>query len=442
MNVNVRQTRARQHRPLETSAARSSSLATNTIAILFVVGFYYLAYRYPLQIGSSLTSPTYSDTPVGLQVGKYVLVALVVVGAAFAARMSGTSIPLIAGRENAIASMGLLVMSFFSLFKGLATGATDLITLAFVLATGVVLSSMSLRWNLDAARLSRFISFYAVVCVAANAVEIALYRFTGRLPSLGYEGSVSVRFGSVLDDPNGFAVMVALLVPVVFIGWRRHSFWRFVFVASLLASLVLTQSFTGIVAVVIAALVGYVALHSRSANRLLLLLVVAFALALATWAFTTGSQLFTAVLGTKGGSITLHAGSLSELASLPFPAYLGLGDVNQGIESSYVYLLANVGLPFTIAFILVGLGAAGALRRRILAAADGEDTSLYSGFFYFILAMLVASVNLQLVTVFPLNLLYVLGIAIAFFVTPPVIDLSRVPRSLRKHERVVERSRS
>ena len=59
-----------------TEEVDNDRLATNAFAALLVIAFYYLGYRYPLRINSSTTSPTYSDTPGWLQVGKYLLKGL------------------------------------------------------------------------------------------------------------------------------------------------------------------------------------------------------------------------------------------------------------------------------------------------------------------------------------------------------------------------------
>ena len=89
-----------------------------------MLAFYYLAYRYPLQIGRSLTSPTYTDTPPALQTGKYVLIVAILLIVATAAAVRG---PLGERTRDAhpLSSWALLFLSIFAILKGLFAGAVD-----------------------------------------------------------------------------------------------------------------------------------------------------------------------------------------------------------------------------------------------------------------------------------------------------------------------------
>ncbi len=55
-----------------------SKRVSNILIIIFNVYLYYYGYRYILRYNDSETSPTYSDTPLVLQIGKYILILLLI----------------------------------------------------------------------------------------------------------------------------------------------------------------------------------------------------------------------------------------------------------------------------------------------------------------------------------------------------------------------------
>src|SRR5262249_19564963 len=78
--------------------------------------------------------------------------------------------------------------------------------------------------------------------------QVALFFGYNRLPGLAFYNTWSVRFGSMLDDPNGFGLLLALFLGTVF---ESQIPFKFVLSLFLLLCLVATQSATAIVAVFI-----------------------------------------------------------------------------------------------------------------------------------------------------------------------------------------------
>lgn len=397
------------------SKSKGDSFATNVVAALLVLAFYYLSYRYPLQIGSSQTSPTYSNTPLPLQVGKYVAVGLVLVIAIF---LGTTMAPMRAKLQehgHAFIASAFALVSTFALVKGAILNSIDMLTLGMILLAGAVLMTLPLRWKLDANRLARIILVYAVLSLLAQGAELYLFQTQGRLPALGYLGSTSVRFGAILDDPNGFAVLVGLLLPVVVIDWKKRPLVRFITGAGLVVALLLTQSFTGIASVALALVLGGLAINARVPNRFLAIFLGALAIGASALIVTTTSVVFRDVLQTKTGSIDAHGTVLATFQALSPQAFIGLGTPSSDVESSYVSLIANFGLLFAIVWVALGVFALARLYRTIVAAPNRQSVALHYALFVFVIAYLLASLNLNLERVFPVNLLYVLAICISTF---------------------------
>lgn len=411
---------------LSPGADPASRFATHVVAVMMVIAFYYLAYRYPFQIGDSGTSPTYKDTPAALQVGKYVLLIAVLVAALLMGALLRRARKRLSSDPFWGTTFALLFIGLFAGVKGLFSGSTEVVTFAIVFLLGTGLTGFALRWRLDTGLLGRLVSVYAVISVAVEAVQYLLFRTQGRLPALAYEGSISVRFGAVLDDPNGYAIIVALLLPVV-ASWRYHRRWRFLVVCLLLVTLLATQSFTGIVSTIAALVGGYMVLNWRSSNKALLVVFGGGFLAVIAWTYTSASPVFQEILGTKLGSISAHSTSVTALSQLGPESFLGFGAMQPSIESSYVYLVANFGLVFTLIFVGLGVLAIGRLHRRISHSPEGEDVAIYKGYYYFLIAFLLACSNLHVVGVYPANLLFVLGVVTSLFAPLTTTDLAPTP---------------
>lgn len=412
--MNIQRERARAEVSARSARRAGLGLADLAFGSLILLAFYYLAYRYPLQIGSSLTSPTYTDTPPALQTGKYVLIVAILLIVATAAAVRG---PLGERTRDAhpLSSWALLLLSVFAILKGLFAGSVDQIIVGLVSLVPVVLSSLSARRNVDGRRLAVAVVIYAVISVVVDAVQFVLYRVQGRLPSLGYEGSISVRFGAVLDDPNGYALIVALAVPVVFAISTRAKFIRYVLILLLLVSLLLTQSFTGIASVLGALILGYVGLHWRSLGRTYAISIGGIVLLVVVWLFTSTSELYDAVVASKLGSINQHAGTWDEVRALSLEQLAGLGPAQGGLESSYVALAANFGLVYVVIYIWIGVAACRRLLQTVRSSTDSRDSAAHLGFYFFLIAYLFASINLSLEGSYPSNFLFMLGVALSFF---------------------------
>ncbi len=276
-------------------------------------------------------------------------------------------------------------------------------------------------------------SVFAIIGIIAEAIQVILFLTQGRLPALAYKNSISVRFGSVLDDPNGFAILVALVLPVVAIAWKSHVHWRRIFIPALLVSLLLTQSFTGVTAVVVALCVGYFALNWRRPIVAAAFFIILPVAAIAIWKYVSDSAVVESVWLTKGASIDNHTSSLDALSAMGIGDFLGFGEPATIVESSYVSMISTVGLPFTVMYVSLGLFAIVRLHRSISMARSKQDVALQHGMYFYLIAYLIGSINMQFVQVFPVDLLYVIGICLSLFMpaeppewSVPVVDSAEI----------------
>lgn len=359
----------------------------------------YLSYRYPLQINSAGTSPTYSDTPVLLQAGKFILVFPLFLIAA--ARCLRKSAPL----KQWLIALAVLFLSTYSLSKVLGNNNTTYVEVSFWM-----LFSLTSVWAIDAVNIStidRYLQYLLIYALGSTLVEVALFAIFGRLPALAFEGTYLIRFGGFLDDPNGFAAILFLLM-----GWSYGRFkgWpRFFIVAAIVVSLFLTQSWTGIAFMVV---VFAVWLPARLSKRPLLAgLTICVIALLAGLLVHELSQLptetFEDMLAAKQGSIEGHAFPVAESVSR-WTKWALLGDsMYNAYESWWAGALVNFGAPWLCTFLAL-LTVLIASLRNAFARADGEARSVYLGLLLFGCYFAFGSLNLPFPTIFPINVIFFL----------------------------------
>ncbi|ROS36267.1 hypothetical protein [Curtobacterium sp. PhB78] len=373
-----------------------------------VVAFYYLSYRYPFQINSSMTSPSYQDTPATLQAAKYGLFVGIAATALVYFSVSRARRPFIRVSVPPLVVLGLSVVALWPVAQAMLFGRPDLVETGvfFVLTVLYLLVAP----ELDVSGTLRTAKAFVVIALAVNLLQIGLYLAVGRLPALAYEGTTSIRFGSLWDDPNGFAVVIAYLLPVAAVGFRR---FRILMVLLLLGSLVLTQSVTGIVATLAAVVIVWVLrlrLTSTWIPAFLVVVVIAAAVRLAS---LVSNPVVEAFVEGKSGSVQGHLEALTILDGLGLGQLLGFDPMLATVESGYVDLIGTEGVPFAVVYVLALL----ALLHRSMVNARGTDDrsrAVHLASATLSVAILVALVNLPVQSVFPLNALVALSFAFEF----------------------------
>jgi hypothetical protein len=281
-----------------------------------------------------------------------------------------------------------------------------------------VLSLLVATNGVDLVRLGRILRTFLVVSLLAEAVEILLYLGTGRLPALAYAGTVSIRFGSIWDDPNGFAIMIAALIPIAVLCFSRMG-TRVLLVAALLVSLVLTQSLTGIIAVLLAVVLATAAVNWRSLPRIATILSTTIVGVIIIGVVLTHSSAVDSLLYSKQGSIGGHLDAFSSLRQMSFLDLLGVTSGVPPVESGLVHLVETLGIPFVVLYVTTGLAAIKRYVKQIQSDHGAEANPARYALLVFLIAYLLGLVNTGFDRVFPLNLLYGLAIALSLAAGPP-----------------------
>jgi hypothetical protein len=397
---------------LAQSASRKFDV-TRIIAALLVIGLYYNWYRYPFKINSQDTSPTYADTPVWLSMGKYVLIAAVLLYAVVRRVLQDSPVrithPPLLGAFSYLA--------FVPLLTGVALGEAHFIEIGLSFLVPLVLIAFS-GWRIDPGYLNKLLALSIYAAIAVEVIQVFLFFQTGRLPALAYSDSFSVRFGSFMDDPNGFGIVIAWMLAFAWTYFKVPS--RLVLTVLLGACLLLTQSLTAIAATAIVGVLYLLIAASRGARRLLLVLTASgAALVAAAAVFYTFErqllELYRLFMLTKAGSIEGHAESLDMFRNTELLSVIGIEPAHDlWGESGYGNLLAFFGLGYLLVYWAVGLAAAWTYLKIVLdEAASPNIRAFAAGALGLLTAVYAASVNLPLSESFPLNLLAATFVGIA-----------------------------
>lgn len=366
----------------------------------------YQSYRYPLQINSSGTSPTYSDTPLVLQAGKFVLaLPLFALAAMGCLRKSALM-------RHWFIAFGVVFLSSFALLKSFGDPNGAYLESCFWMLFALVLA-----WSVDtvpARSIERYFRLLLIYALASTLIEVVLFLTIGRLPALAYEGSLSIRFGGFLDDPNGFAAILFLLV-----GWsyaRLKGPLRILTLGSIVVTLLLTQSWT---ALGFLALLGIVSMSiALSKHPLFLALAICacilFTLFIASRPALSPGEVLVEIFTSKQGSINDHSFPWEHWAS-GWAGWVLLGDsAYNAFESWWGGALINFGVVWYLAF----LGVTGALLvslRNLLSRAGTEARPVYAGLVIFGYYFVFGSFNLPFPKIFPVNFIFFLFAFLAAF---------------------------
>jgi hypothetical protein len=384
------------------------------LRFLALLACYYLAYRYPFQINSRLTSPTYFDTPLALQLGKYLLFAISLALVLITSSLRSAHRPFTPTR--ALTAILYLYLFAYPLAQGLV--ARDL-TLC---QTGLFFSALfpfvvfSFRER-AAMTVGSDVTRFLYAAIAVEAAQIALFLLFGRLPALAYSESLSVRFGSLWDDPNGFGVFLSFLVGIALFG--NGPLPRKVLLAVILGCMLLvTQSLTAIAATLLAPVVVLLlAIRATQSLRwvraLVLLTMLYVVVALVACRVFAESDWVDALVASKSRSAGMHVEGYAALGRADVAGLLGLSPEGVFGEPGYVNLLLNHGTLYTIAYVLAGLLAVRRLLTAALTCPAGPARGLYWGALLFLASYYLAMFNLPIEQVFPLNLFLVITVILS-----------------------------
>lgn len=366
----------------------------------------YQSYRYPLQINTVGFSPTYSETPLIWQAGKYVfalpLIAMSII------RWLGNSAPL----TRWPIALGTVYLSSYSLMKILGGHDSQYVDVFFWMLFALVL--VLAVDTISIAAIDKYLWLLLVYAFASTAIEVFLFLAFDRLPAMALPGTFFVRFGGFLDDPNGFAAILFLLM-----GWSNTRFEgrkRFLILAGLCVCLLLTQSWTAI-AFFLAVILVYAVLAISKRPLLAMFVVCSLSLLillLVHWFQQLPIGAFSDLLEAKEGSIEGHIFPWALWSSRwedwalfgdwqynPYESWWGAALVNFGM----VWLGVYVGLILTLLIYL----------RRSWARAAFTVKPVYAGLLIFGYFFAFGSFGLPFPLKFPINAIFFLFLFLVAF---------------------------
>ncbi|MGA5654618.1 hypothetical protein [Rahnella contaminans] len=385
---------------------------------LFTV-LYYNFYRYIFRINNARTSPTYSDTPLWLSSGKYLIIFATFGLMAFILAMykykykvkhySGDRVVHHDRKNDAI----YIVLSMLFCLYALSVTVLSRDAYAFEAVCFFPVMIFMILGRYD--REKFFNKIYQILKVSAwvflfyDIIQYLLFYFFNRLPALAYAGTVSVRFGSLQDDPNGYAFLMSALY---FIGMSYRGYKKTLFYVLYAANLLLTISFTGMASVMFSIIIVMILSIPVSFKKLM---AAWFSLVFGVVGVMVLSQLpiLQNILSTKQGSIDQHANLFSALMNIGIQDVMGMNPPGWIAESAYVNILLNFGILVTL--VMYGMVITIIYRfsqhlkshKRNFKTIQKDPTYILGlCAMTFCIAVFIGGINLPLEVVFPVNALF------------------------------------
>ncbi|MGO4496266.1 hypothetical protein AB4114_10155 [Paenibacillus sp. 2RAB27] len=383
------------------------------ITTVLIFGMFYTSYRYPFMINDSTTSPYYSDTPKWLAVGKYLFFGFLL--------LYVISYKLL-NKQELIIYRPLYLLSYMTLsvvpmFYGLMIKDFMLVETGvfFLIPAGLHLFSSN---YFSYQKLNKIIVFIIYIAIASEVIQLLLFLLFNRLPALAYDNSISVRFGSFLDDPNGFGVLLAFFIGFSFSFFKGIK--RTLLLSLLFIFLILTQSLTAIMSVILAVIIFIIIFYIRFL-RLIAKIMIKTIIPIVTILIVIGIlqykkiiEIYNKFLETKIGSISQHLDVLDIVGRLKPIQLIGLEPKGWIGESGYINILGNFGVVYLMLYIMVGLFAIYKYYRVINDKQfPTERKAFASGAFLFLITTYIATANLPFDQIFPINLFLTLVLGLS-----------------------------
>lgn len=376
---------------------------------LLILYLFYYSYRYILQYNSTVTSPTYEDTPLFFQAAKFAFLFVLVVFLFYSLRNSKIY------KKDIVPFVLIVLLMCQSLYSFFVTQNIGDLTFILLLSPGLLIILTNERPNIDI--LDNICLVFLNFSLIYEIIQITLYLATDRLPALAYDTGVftDVRFGGPWDDPNGFSVLLLFLIPYAFLKFR--SVKRFFYVAVLVLCLAITWSLTGIATFCILLAIFFLKfLIKNKKNALRVIIWISFAvfmflicgIFLYFFAFDKIVDFFNGKIGSIMGH--LDSFDLSKVSALTF---VGLVPENRDMESGLMLLIMHGGIFHLIFFYALGVMTVSRCK-KILKFCEKTDRNrpMFVGMYSYTIGFLIANINLPMSYMFSNLGIYVLFMAI------------------------------
>ena len=301
-------------------------------------------------------------------------------------------------------------------FSGLILRKLDLIEMGLFFLCRPCDASFSARFHATVGHLRNY-TFCGDCGYTSTNRTSRFVRCRGRLSALAYADSWSVRFGSILDDPNGFGLLLALFLGYTFEARQRLRTVRLIL---LFACLILTQSITAIISV-IAAVALYLVVRSDLRIKKSTV-VTGLGLIMVLGIFTmwvviywhevamkseTVTLAYDALMAQKSASAEDHIGGWSTLVNhADASTILGVHSLGYLGEPGYANLLGAFGGFYLLSWLLLGVLAIVCYARIVRSrVANRESRAVAGAAFCFLSAIYIGAFNLPTPSIFPLDIL-------------------------------------
>lgn len=380
---------------------------TNLIILLLGVSLYYYSYRYIFQYNSSDTSPTYSNTPMSFQIGKYIICGAIII---LYLLILNNKKKKIFNQHSLSMFVKLFLYTFFLLLYGIININIISIQRAMIYFIPLILGFWGFV-TIDVYKIEKFIYYFCIYSIIYESIQVILFILYGRLPALAYAESFSVRFGGPWDDPNGFSIFISFLLPFTYYYCTNKNAKIFWIITNTLMIL-LAQSVTAIIANTMALSIYYIANSNNKTTRqkkaiklfclILFIIPIAFIL--------SNISLIHTFLEMKQGSVDGHMNSFESLSQISIIQFLfGFSHITG--ESDITNHIGQWGIFFLLLFYTIYLQNI----YKLYHLMKQQVTALWKSCFIFQLTFLFASINLPVSTIFPISLTSCIIILISSF---------------------------
>ena len=387
-----------------------------------LVAFYYMSYRYPFEIGDGVLTTTYSETPVWIQVLKYAVLGLLIPIGLFTLRRDRQFTFL----EKLIAAFSILGCVYCA---GIALIdlpiATSLFEIGFVMFFAVLFANPA-KFEMTATKFVKMLKIFFWLNLVVYIVQFALFWFFDRWPGMSY-GGATTRFGGIWDDPNSALAPFALYIPYWMvnhgINWRAAGL-----IAIAIVSIILAQSVTSLVAIVIAIPIMILFFRKQWTQKTQTLVFLGFigflaiAIAVGVVTYLSGALDVNAIMAkldatlvSKAESASLRSESYDLLSETSLMTVVGLDPLLDKGENQFVNIFANFGGLILVMFVAIHLVILRCLYDWTRLASGKKMYALAVACSCYFIWYFVSMMNIPKAEVFPVNLLaaIVAGMAIA-----------------------------
>lgn len=380
---------------------------TNLIILLLGVSLYYYSYRYIFQYNSSDTSPTYSNTPMPFQIGKYIICGAIIILYLLILRYKKKKL---FNQHSLSMFIKLFLYTFLLFLYGIININITSIQKATIYFIPLILGFWGFV-TIDLYKIEKFIYYFCIYSIIYEFIQVILFILYGRLPALAYSQSFSVRFGGPWDDPNGFSIFISFLLPFTYYYCTNKKAKIFWIIANILMIL-LAQSVTAIIADIMAFSIYYVVNSNNKITRqkkiIKLFCLIPFIILIAHILINT--SFIHTFIEMKQGSVDGHMSSFEAFSQISIIQFL-FGFSHIAGESDITNHIGQWGIFFLLLFYTIYLKNI----YKLYHLMKQQTTALWKSSFIFQIAFLFASINLPVSAIFPISLTSCIIILISSF---------------------------